>query len=270
MIALITDYGKDSVDVGIIKIILRSNDITSDIIDLTHDISLGNLRHVAYFIEKSIIYLPENSVILVGVNANYHPNFPPILIEYAHIKILTADNGLFHLLDENPTKKAYSWNVSKVPTSLMLSELVPKAVELLKGRIADLFPYQPKFELRKSEPVFKQSTHTLIGHIFYIDNFGNAVSNIHKKVFEQFFSVDNKIEVFANHYRFSVIYNYYDEWIWNVSDNTQSYHGRAYAMFNELGYLQIIIYKSNLDTVGGASSLLGLKEGSEIRVSLKS
>lgn len=270
MIALITDYGKDSIEVGILKALLYNYQVDTPIIDLTHDVSPGNLLHVTYFVEKALVFLPKKSIIIIGVNANYHPSYPPILIEYAHVKILTADNGLFYLLDEHSSKKAFSWNVSEVPTSLMLSELVPKAVELYKDESSNLFPYQPKFELRRNEPVFKQSTHTLIGHIFYIDHFGNAVSNIHRKVFEHYFSNSDTIEVFANHYRFSVIYNHYDEWIWNISDNIQSFHGKAYAMFNEFGYLQIIIYKSNLDTVGGASTLLGLKEGCEIRVSLKS
>jgi hypothetical protein len=37
------------------------------------------------------------------------------------------------------------------------------------------------------------------------------------------------------------------------------YDGSKLAIFNAAGFLEIAIYRSNLDTVGGASTLLGLK-----------
>ena len=42
--------------------------------------------------------------------------------------------------------------------------------------------------------------------------------------------------------------------------------GKKLAIFNSANYLEIAIYKSNLKTVGGASTLLGLKYRDSITV----
>lgn len=43
----------------------------------------------------------------------------------------------------------------------------------------------------------------------------------------------------------------------NSSDSRQ-FDGSKLALFNSAGYLEIAIYRSNLNTVGGATTLLGL------------
>ena len=40
--------------------------------------------------------------------------------------------------------------------------------------------------------------------------------------------------------------------------DARQFDGNRLALFNSAGYLEIAIYRSNLKTVGGASTLLGL------------
>ena len=42
------------------------------------------------------------------------------------------------------------------------------------------------------------------------------------------------------------------------------FDGEKLALFNSAGFLEISIYRSNLDTVGGASTLLGLEYRDQI------
>ena len=48
--------------------------------------------------------------------------------------------------------------------------------------------------------------------------------------------------------------------------DSHQYDGYKLAIFNAAGYLEIAIYRSNLDTVGGASSLLGLSYRDQITI----
>ena len=43
------------------------------------------------------------------------------------------------------------------------------------------------------------------------------------------------------------------------SSDSRQFDGNRLALFNSAGYLEIAIYRSNLKTVGGATTLLGLE-----------
>ena len=67
-------------------------------------------------------------------------------------------------------------------------------------------------------------------------------------------------EVSARNYKFKKIYSKYSEAInFEISEDKRNDEGRRLVVFNSSDYLEIAIYKSNCDTVGSASTLLGLK-----------
>ncbi len=49
----------------------------------------------------------------------------------------------------------------------------------------------------------------------------------------------------------------------------KDYEGEKLALFNEAGFLEIAIFRSNPDTVGSASSLLGLQYRDLITIEFK-
>ena len=70
----------------------------------------------------------------------------------------------------------------------------------------------------------------------------------------------------ARRYSFSKIFTKYNEVANNSLHESHQYDGHKLAIFNAAGYLEIAIYRSNLDTVGGASSLLGLSYRDQITI----
>lgn len=54
------------------------------------------------------------------------------------------------------------------------------------------------------------------------------------------------------------MFSKYNEVASNSAYSNQQYEGHKLAIFNSANYIEIAIYRSNLDTVGGACSLLGL------------
>ena len=101
-------------------------------------------------------------------------------------------------------------------------------------------------------------TKTIFGNIIYIDNYGNSISNISKKLFQEV-GKGRDFEICANKYTFKTIYSKYSEFVdFSIPKEQRQKDGSKLALFNSANYLEISMYRSNLNTVGGASSLLGL------------
>ena len=98
----------------------------------------------------------------------------------------------------------------------------------------------------------------IIGSVIYIDNYGNVVTNITKKLFKEI-SKTRPFTVNARNVKFSKIHNTYSDAIdFSIDKNDREEDGKKIAIFNNLGYLQLSVYKSNPQTVGSASTLFGL------------
>jgi len=112
-------------------------------------------------------------------------------------------------------------------------------------------------KITEIQPKINQTQTVIIGGVIYIDNYGNVITNISEKVFNDIGKRRDFI-ITARRYTFKKILNKYNDVVDFESEHIQSFDGSKLAIFNSAGFLEIAIYKSNLDTVGGASSLLGL------------
>ena len=99
---------------------------------------------------------------------------------------------------------------------------------------------------------------TIFGNVIYVDNYGNSISNISKKTFNEI-GKGRDFEVIANKYSFTKINTKYSDIVdFTLQKEVRQKDGSRLAIFNSANYLEIAMYRSNLNTVGGASSLLGL------------
>ncbi|MBT8320900.1 MAG: SAM-dependent chlorinase/fluorinase, partial [Eudoraea sp.] len=112
--------------------------------------------------------------------------------------------------------------------------------------------------LKEFSPRVTNNGNTLTGNVIYIDNYGNVVTNIQKGLFEAY-RKGRKFEINARNKRITVIHNKYSDIInFNLDKGRRKGPGDLLALFNSSDYIELAIYKSNLQTVGGASTLLGL------------
>lgn len=96
--------------------------------------------------------------------------------------------------------------------------------------------------------------------MIYIDNFGNVVTNVRKKDFQNI-AKGRKFEIKARSNVFKKIHDTYSGVVdFTVAKEGRNIEdGRQLALFNSSDFLELAIYKSNPLTVGGAASLFGLK-----------
>ena len=107
------------------------------------------------------------------------------------------------------------------------------------------------------QPKVNQGQNQIIGGVVYIDNYGNVISNISKKMFQEI-GKGRRYKATARRYSFTKIFTKYNEVAGDSAHDSIQYDGSNLAIFNSAGYLEIAIYRSNLQGVGGASTLLGL------------
>ena len=142
-----------------------------------------------------------------------------------------------------------------------LHVFVPAACHLARGGKLEVIgqPFKNLKESKEFEPRITNEGKTIVGNIIYIDNYGNAVTNVEKTLFEAYrngrdFEIvarTNKIK--SLHHTYNGIINY------DLVSSQRKGAGDALALFNTAGFIELAIYKSDLNSVGGASTLLGLK-----------
>jgi hypothetical protein len=116
------------------------------------------------------------------------------------------------------------------------------------------------------QPIVRKESDTIIAHVLYIDNYGNVVTNLSKDLFE-FVGKNRKFTIHAGHHTFTKIAQRYSDVVnFDLPKEKRHFDGTKIALFNIAKLLEIAIYRSNLRTVGGASTLLGLDEKSSIRI----
>ena len=66
-------------------------------------------------------------------------------------------------------------------------------------------------------------------------------------------------EISARNYKFKTIHKKYSDIVnFELPENQRHDEGRGLVVFNSSNFLEIAIYKSNMQTVGSASTLMGL------------
>ena len=124
-------------------------------------------------------------------------------------------------------------------------EVIGKKIDLIK-------------EIKDIKPVVSNDNNQIIGSVIYIDNYGNVVTNITQNIFDKI-AKSRPFTIYARNVKFDKIFNNYSDAIdYSVPKDKREEDGKKIALFNNLGYLQLSIYRSNPQTVGSASTLFGL------------
>jgi S-adenosylmethionine hydrolase len=271
IITLTTDFGTKDHFVGAIKGTIYSELPDARIVDISHHISPFNITETAYILKNAYKSFPEGSIHIIGVDSELNEENKHIALKLDNHYFICPDNGIISLLaSEIKPEKIVEINIhDRISTSFpVLDVFVKVACHISRGGtlevIGKIIPEYKK--LVELQPVISADGKTMQGNIIYVDNYGNSISNINKKIFQEV-GKGRDFEVIANKYVFKKINTKYSEIIdFSVAEDIRQKDGTRLAIFNSANYLEIAIYRSNLNTVGGACSLLGLNYRDTISV----
>ena len=263
IVTLTTDFGHKDHSVSVIKaaLIHQISDLT--IIDISHQISPYNPSETAYILKNAFRAFPKGSIHIVGVESEWTPENIHIAIEFEGHFFIGADNGILSMILENlKPKKIVEINIHKsIVTSFpVLDVFVSVAAHIARNGALEVIgkPIARIKELTNINPVVNREGNQILGSVIYIDNYGNLVTNIKKTYFDEIRKTRN-FTIFARTVKFKNIYKGYSEAIdFSLPKNKRDEDGKKLALFNSANHLELAVYKSNPQTVGGASSLFGL------------
>ncbi|WP_407480868.1 S-adenosyl-l-methionine hydroxide adenosyltransferase family protein [Elizabethkingia meningoseptica] len=270
IITLTSDYGLLDYRVAAIKGSIYNQLATTTIVDITHEIQAYNLQQTAYIIRSAYKYYPKGTIHIISVDSFYHKDRKNIIAKVDDHYFICADNGLLSLMffDINPDEtyeivlgNRFDDEVNFTSTDIF----APVAVHLAKGGIPEVVGKKVTEIKEHSFPraILNETEGIMVGEIMYIDNFGNAISNIKKSFFNNTLKSYDKFELKFRNFVMSKVNNDYTDVVENW-ENEPQYHGNISAIFNADDLLEVAIYKGS--STNGASSLLGLSVGERIFV----
>jgi hypothetical protein len=262
-ITLTTDFGTKDHFVGAVKGAIYSQLPTAKIIDITHEISPFNITETAYILKNSYKSFPKGTVHIVGVDSELSERNKHIALELDEHFFVCPDNGLISMIasEIQPTKIVEITIHNRVESSFpVLDVFVNVACFIIRGGNLSIVGKEIKEykKLIEIQAKVSRNQNQITGGILYVDNYGNLITNITRKLFDEV-GKGRPFTIRASRYSFTKIYNKYNEIIPAEARNISSFDGQKLALFNSAGYLEIAVYKSNLQTVGGASTLLGME-----------
>jgi S-adenosylmethionine hydrolase len=260
IITLTTDYGLKDHFVGALKGKILSEFIDAKIIDISHNIDAFNTTEASYIISASYSSFPKGTVHLIGVDIELNKENQHIAMQWNDHYFICADNGILSMLIQKiKPQKIVSINIHDRFTAdaTDLDVFVKVACHLAKGGLLNVIGKEISEikAITELQPI--TDTNSIKGNVIYIDSLGNAVTNITRKMFLEA-AKNRSYEIVFKNKTIKTILARYSDVAQTDKYPIKYYEGEKLAIFNEAGFLEICIFRSNPETVGSASTLLGL------------
>ncbi|VAW13286.1 FIG00648915: hypothetical protein [hydrothermal vent metagenome] len=272
IITLTTDFGLKDHFVGAIKGGILKELEDAKIIDISHGIGPFNIQECAYILENAYKNFPKGTIHIVGVDSEPTKENQHIAVLLDGHYFISANNGVIGLItSEVKPEKVVQVNIPNPEHGSfpVLDVFVQVACHIARGGTLEVVGkyFDQLKDLTGFLPSVTDNGNKIIGSVIYIDNYGNVITNIQKNFFDAYrkgrdFVLNARTtKVSQIHHKYSDIINF------DLEKDKRKGAGDLLALFNSSGYIELAIYKSNLNTVGGASTLLGLNYQDTITIS---
>lgn len=247
IITFVSDYGYSDFYVAAVKAKIISHNPSLRIIDISHSIEHFNLAHGSFTLKSVFREFPEGSVHLASVNSADVDRFIAIKLDGHYF--VGPDNGLLSLISENPPEQVVELSSSPMATFPSAAIMAEAAARLAGGEPIEKVGAPATEYVRLIGRQVKATRKQISGNVIRVDQYGNLITNIEKKVFE-FLNKNNDFTIVFGRERFRKINRSYHE--------TEA--GDCFILFNSIDLLEIGINKGN------AGELLGLGFDSPVHI----
>lgn len=244
----------------------------AQIVDISHHVAPFDIAQASFILRSVYHEFPKGTIHIIGVNPEkYVPTglFPitehtnHLVIEYKGYFFIGADNGIFSLLFDETPDGIYELDFELTPeeqTFPVKSVFARAACFIAAGKHPREFATATTGirERQLIRPMVEKDA--IKGSVIYIDTYGNVITNITRKLFEE-----NR-----RGRRFLVSFRGNEHELDTLRQNySEVPEGEMLAFFNSTGHLEIAINKGVEGMGGGASSLVSLKLNDSVRVDFR-
>ena len=263
IITLTTDFGNKDFFVASVKGAILTEVKNAVVIDISHEIQPYNHSEAAYIIKNAYKSFPKGTIHIIGVESELTPENKHIAMVFEGHYFIGSDNGIFSMIkDDLKAEKIVEINIHEKESSsfYVLDVFVKVAAHLSRMGKLEVIGKTVKSikQITNINPVVNNKLNQILGSVIYIDNYGNVVTNINRKFFNEIGKSRN-FKIFARTVKFENIYESYSDAIdFSSPKEKREEDGKKIAIFNSANHLELGIYKSNPKTYGSAASLFGL------------
>jgi S-adenosylmethionine hydrolase len=270
MITLTSDIGNKDYAIAQLKGKMYSISPNVNIVDISHQIAPFNYKEAAYILGNVYHQFPDFTIHIIAIDTEIYKNTNHLIVLYNNHYFIGANNGIIsHIVRDQSVDMIIEINQNNEIYSKYnnFDALGIFAIDLMNGKnIRDFGTEVSDLKTVTSEkPFFAIDKSYCIVKIIFKDNFGNLVFNITKKQFDDFgngrdFEINVKSKIITR-----IVDKYVDVALKSAYD-LQNYEGDLLAKFNEAGYLEIALFRSNPEIMGTVQSLLGLNYNETITI----
>lgn len=252
IITLTTDFGLKDHYVGSVKGAILKQLPTASIIDISHQIEKFNIQDAAFILKETYPDFPKNTVHIIGLLTEFRNTGGYVAVENNGHFFIGADNGIFSLLFEETPEKIIEIPVDpKQNLSFPVRDIFVPFACMLANEVNIETIGKPKQNLLQRLPFRATSMGNIIrGSIVFVDSYGNVITNIDRKLFEQIGKGQKFIIELARSNQIERLSSEYNE----VAE------GEILALFNASNHLEIAMRN------GKISSMLNLKLNDSITI----
>ena len=188
VVALLTDFGLDDPFVGIMKGVVLSRCPDAMLIDLTHGVAPQAVAEGAFWLERSVEWLPQGAVVVAVVDPGVGTARSPLVLAALGRIFVGPDNGLLApVAARDAASLAYIIEPERVGLDVRSRTFhgrdmfAPVAAELAAGRLSppDVGPRAARFEA-KALPRATAKGEVVTGTVVTVDRFGNLITSIER------------------------------------------------------------------------------------------
>ena len=271
IVTLTTDFGNKDYSVAAVKGAILSTFKNPKIIDISHQIEPYNVTQAAYVLKNAYKNFPQGSIHIVGVESERTPENGHIAMYFDGHYFIGADNGIFTMIKgEIKADKIVIINIhnQNAITFPALDTFIKVAAHLSRNGSLEVIGKATNEirELVELKPVVNAKVDQIVGSVIYVDNYGNVITNITRKLFNEV-GKSRKYTIFARNVKFKKVYETYSDAIdFTIPKEKREEDGKKIALFNDAEHLELAIYKSNPQSVGSAYNLFGLEYRDSVTV----
>ena len=190
-ITLMTDFGTSDHYVGVMKGVILNINPQVQIVDITHAVPPQDIHGAAFLIDSAYRYFPIGTIHVIVVDPGVGSQRRAIVCQTETAYFVCPDNGtLTHILHNEKcihtvAVEDSAYFLPQVSNTFHGRDIfAPVAAHLSRGvSIGELGnPMTHPVQLPNPRPQITDKA--IIGHIIWIDSFGNLITNISREILE--------------------------------------------------------------------------------------
>jgi S-adenosyl-L-methionine hydrolase (adenosine-forming) len=178
LITLLTDFGTADSYVAEVKGVLLSQVHGAALVDVSHQVSPGDVRAAQYILSRVWHRFPQGSVHLAVVDPGVGTDRRALAASLAGHFFVAPDNGLLSFLPADAHFAALPIPAGAAPTFHARDVFAPAAGQLALGASLSHVGHPITDPYRAPLPAPRTDGGVVVGEVIYVDRFGTLVTNI--------------------------------------------------------------------------------------------